>query len=521
MFKQLTEQDAGYLYLETPETPQHVGGMSLVELPAGYEGDFYEDYKKHIGSRLHLVPMLHQKLVRLPLDIDHPFWANDDQVDLDYHIRHQTVPRPGRMSQLEELVGRLHSNFLDRSRPLWEFYVIDGLESGQVAIYTKIHHAAMDGASSQLLVETMYDPTPVPRQLPPPQQAAEKTQAKLEDMVRGVAGHIARQEIRALQYLPELLKTWSHLVLPDARTLSYDKPVLPPLRPPKTPFNVGITSQRMYAVRTLPLPAFKRIAKQAGAKLNDVVLAVCAGALRRYLEDKGALPRQAMTAMVPVSLRGPGDGPVANQNALFLCSLATDLADPWQRLLAIRESSAEQKQLLGSLKDALLPDMSIPGGGMLVRNLVDLAQRAGLAERLPPLYNLVVSNVAGPPVPLYIAGARLLSFYPCSIPFHGMALNITCESYCDALDFGLIACRRTVPDLAELADGLGESLAELVQSAAEQAAPPAPPPVESAPARPARARAAAAAAPASPARSRSRRARPAASTPTGENEVTP
>lgn len=466
MFKQLTEQDASYLYLETPETPQHVGGLSLVELPAGYAGDFYADYKRHIGQRVHLVPLLHQKLVDLPFDIDHPFWADSGAVDLDYHIRHQTLPRPGRISQLEELVGRLHSNFLDRSRPLWEFYVIDGLESGQVAIYTKIHHAAMDGASSQTLAGVMYDLTPEPRKLPPPPaaSAAEATPG-VEQMLRGVGEHLARQEIRALQYVPDVLKAWAKLVLPDVQTLRYERAVLPPLRPPKTIFNVAITSQRSYAIRSWPLGRFKRIAKQADATVNDVVLAVCAGALRRYLKDKGALPEKSLTAMVPVSLHKPGEPATGNQDAAMLCTLATDEADAMQRLVRIHEAMLDQKRLLNNIKNTLLPDLSFLGSGALLRGMVDLYRRAKLADRLPPWSNLFISNVPGPPVPLYIAGARLLSMYPCSIPFHGSALNITVQSYNDNLDVGLTACRHTVPDLAELADLLGEALAELEQAA--------------------------------------------------------
>ncbi len=472
MFKQLSEQDASYLYLETPETPQHVGGVSLVELPPDYQGDFFEDYKRHIASRIHLIPMLHQKLVQLPFDIDHPFWTDDDQVDVDYHIRHQTVPRPGRISQLEELVGRLHSNFLDRSRPLWEFYVIDGLESGQVAIYTKIHHAAMDGAASQNLIAMMYDPTPQPRSFPPPERKpGNQEKIDIPEVLRGMAGHFLRQEVRALQYLPEVLKAWAKVVLPDAETLQYGKPVLPPLRTPQTLFNVGITSQRTYAMRTLPLSRFKRVAKATDAKLNDVELAVCAGALRRYLQDHDALPKPPLTAMVPVSLNTPGEPAQANQNAAVLCSLATDVADPLKRLALIREGMLDQKRLLSNIKNALLPDLSFVGSGALVRGMVDLYRRAKLADRLPPLANLVVSNVAGPPVPLYIAGARLLSFYPCSIPFHSTALNITVESYCDSLDFGLIGCRRTVPDLAELADHLGEELGALEQALAARDTP--------------------------------------------------
>lgn len=482
MFEQLSDQDASFLYLETLETPQHVGGVSLVQLAEGYRGDFFADYRAQIAGRIAHVPLLHRKLVTLPFDIDHPFWVHEPEVDLDYHVRLQRLPSPGRISQLEELVGRLHSNFLDRSRPLWEFYVIEGLESGLVAIYTKIHHAGMDGAASQQLIATMYDPTPEPRHFaPPPREAppGDGGRPGVEKMLRGVAEHVVRQEIRALQFVPELLKAWSRLALPDAQTLSYENTLLPPPPPPpKTLFNGAITSQRAYAARTLSLKRCKAVARAADAKVNDVVLALCAAALRRYLLERDALPRQPMTAMVPVSLREPGDTAAANQNTVILCSLATDLADPLARLAAIRASSAEQKRLLGNIRNLLLPDLSLVGSGLVMRGVVDLYRRAKLADQLPPLANLTVSNVPGPPVPLYIAGARLLSFHPCSIPYHGQALNITVESYCDSLDFGLVACRRTVPDLAELADALAPALDELEAAVQAAAAPPAPAPAK-------------------------------------------
>ena len=471
--EQLSEQDAGFLYLETPETPQHVGGVSLVQLPAGYDGDFFEDYRRHIASRMHLIPLMHRKLVAMPFDIDHPYWIEDDAVDIDYHIRQQTLPSPGRLSQLEELVGRLHSNFLDRSRPLWEFYIIKGLENGQVAIYTKIHHAAMDGGASGHLVATMYDPTPVPRQLPPAPAKHPHTEDRLSVplALRGLAEHVVRSEIRALQAVPDVLKALSRIALPDADTLKFDRPHLPPLRPPRTLFNVAITSQRVYAARSLPMARFKRIAKLADVKLNDVVLAVCSAVLRGYLKDHGDLPKATLTAMVPVSLREAGDTTSSNQNAAMMCSLATDVADPVKRLAAIKVSTSDQKKQLANLRDLLVPDLSLMGTAPVMRGVVDLYRRARLADRLPPLANLPISNVPGPPVPLYIAGARLLTMSPCSMPYHGQSLNITVESYCDALDFGLVACRRTVPDLAELADRLLPALDELEAAVQRKFAP--------------------------------------------------
>lgn len=460
--KQLDEQDASYLYLETPETPMHVGGLSLVQLPEGYTGDYYEDYKAHIASRLHLTPMLTRKLLELPYDIAHPVWINDDNVDLDYHIRQVTLPRPGTRRQLEERVARLHSNFLDRSRPLWEFYVIDGLEDGQIGVYTKVHHAAMDGAASQALVTALHDLSAVPRQYPVLADAKPSKESTAPLNVIGtVLKHFLQQEIRTAQLLPELLKTWASIALPNAETLKYPGAVSPPPRAPRTVFNVDITSQRAYAARSLPLADVKAIAKAANVKINDVVMALSSAVLRRYLQKRDGLPLSTMTAMVPVSLRESGDNEMNNQNSMMLCSLGTNLADPKDRLMAIATSAAEQKKLIKTVKNLLVPEISFIGSGIILRGMIDIYRRTKLAERIPPLANLTVSNVQGPPVPLYLAGARVTTFYPVSIPAHASALNITVQSYCQALDIGLTACRSTVPDVVEMADDFSVALEEL------------------------------------------------------------
>jgi hypothetical protein len=281
--------------------------------------------------------------------------------------------------------------------------------------------------------------------------------------VQGVLAHFVRQEIRAVQFVPELMKAWTNLLLPNLETLRYDRLPKTPSTP-RTLFNVDITNQRLYAARTLSLSALKKLGKATGTTLNDVVLAVCSGALRDYLLAKDALPAQPMTTMVPVSARGATDADSANQNSMFVCSIASDLPDAYERLLAIHESALEQKKRLDNVKNLLLPDLAVVGQGGIMRHLVELYGRAKLAQRLPLFANLTISNIPGPPIPLYLAGLRVLSLYPCSIPFHGTALNITVQSYGDRLDFGLIACRRTVPDLPQLADGLSASWNELQQA---------------------------------------------------------
>jgi len=465
--KQLEDQDASYLYLETPETPMHVGGLNLIELPDAYNGNFYDDYKAHIARRLHLVPLLTRKLLTLPLDLAHPLWVSSDALDIDYHVRQVTLPAPGTQRQLEEMVARLHSNPLDRSRPLWEFYVIDGLENGQRAIYTKIHHAAMDGAASQQLVTAMHDTTAVAREMPPPAVAVHKDDLAPGKVVEEVVRHFLRQEIRTAYFVPELMKAWAHLVLPDVDTLKYEGVITPAPRAPRTLFNVDITSQRAYAARTLQFSDIKGIAKQAHVTVNDVVLALCSTVLRRYLAEKGALPQTSLTAMVPISLRDANDKDAGNQNSMMICSLGTQLATAAQRLACVTESTHQQKRLIKNVRNLLVPELSFVGSGLVMRGLVDLNRRAKLTERLPLLANLFISNVQGPPVPLYLAGGRVLSFYPVSIPSHNAALNITVQSYGKSLDIGLTACRRTLPDIVALADLFVPALEELKAEVSE------------------------------------------------------
>src|SRR6185503_306751 len=282
----------------------------------------------------------------------------------------------------EALVALLHAHPLDRNRPLWEFYVIDGLASGQLAIYTKMHHAAMDGAASQALIATMYDPTPARRTLGAP-ETDDGQRGSLKNIVKGLLAARARRAIRAIELLPQLAVALTRLALPDAKTLRYRAiPRMP--RSAKTLVNVGITNQRIYAARTLPLPLVKQIARASKTKVNDVVLAICSGALRAYLQDKRAMPLRSLTAAVPISARDPADLTTANLNGMFICSLASDIADPYQRLLAIHRSTVQQKQLFDHLKTFPVPDVILPGIGAIARTLIEAYGRSRWVGR-PPL----------------------------------------------------------------------------------------------------------------------------------------
>jgi len=466
--------DASFLYMETPQTPMHVAGFSIIELPREFKGNFYEVYKRHIAARLHLFPVLKKKIVPVPWDIDHPIWVDDDELDIDYHVRHLGLPEPGTVEQLEELVGRLHSNFLDRSRPLWEFYVIDGLADGHHAIYTKIHHAAVDGGAGMALTNMMYDTSPAGRQIEPAPARGEHPEDRPDPLalLGSAYRNMLSQQVGALQRLPDVLKAIASVVAPVVRNVvRLPAKGLPNLVAPRTMLNATITSQRAFTARSLSLAQAKAVAKETGTKLNDIVMAVSAGALRRYLLEKHGLPKEPLVAFVPISLRPPGNTESTNQVSGMLCSLATDIKDPVERLRAIQASTVEAKELSGKVRDATPRDFSIFGAPFVLHEAMELYGRSHLADRLPPPANVVVSNVPGPQAPLYVAGARVLTLYPVSIPAHGMALNITVQSYCGSLDFGLTACRKTVPELRKLADYLDEALAELHEAVFGSAPP--------------------------------------------------
>jgi diacylglycerol O-acyltransferase / wax synthase len=458
--KHLSGLDATFLHTETPETPMHVGGLHLLELPAGYEGDFYEDVQAHVASRMHLSEIFTRKLALMPFELSNPVWVEDDDVDLDYHVRRVTLPRPGTLRQLEQYVGRLHSTLMDRSRPLWEFYVIDGLQGGRVAMYTKVHHAGIDGQAGSAFAQAIMSLEPHPEPIKAPRHKARRNnryQLGVAELAGAAISNTLQQYVKLVKTFPDMARAVQSLIVPQPRsegTSLWQQPKNLNLLGPRTPLNVAITNQRAYAVRSIPLAEVKQAGKKLGVSLNDVVMGLCAGALRRYLADHGKLPKKPMTAAIPVSMRAPGDTSSNNQVSMTVMTLATDVADPIERIERIRESSTAAKNLMGSIKAAIPTDYPSFGAPWLMSGLASMYDRSRLADRLPPVANVVISNVPGAQAALYFADAKLLTYYPVSIPSHGMALNMTVQSYNGSLDFGLIACRRAVPDVDVIADYL-------------------------------------------------------------------
>jgi diacylglycerol O-acyltransferase len=455
--KHLSGLDATFLHLETPEMPMHVGSLNVLDLPKGYQGDFYEDAKQFMASRIHLADVFTRKLALMPFDMTNPVWVADDDIDLDYHVRHITLPRPGTNRQLQQYVARLHSTLLDRSRPMWEFFIIDGLKSGQVALYTKVHHAGIDGQAGVALGKAIFDLEPTGRVVKPPRARARSSgyQLGMAELATAALRNTAQQYVKLFKMAPAIARALGGLAKPDEKAAEKDAATAPKkfnLFAPRTSLNVSITNQRTFAGRTISLAETKHIAKHFGVSLNDVVMATVAGALRHYLADNNELPAKPLVAGVPVSLREAGDDTANNQASMILVSLATDITDPVQRLKAINASSNSSKSTMNRFKAVILDDFPTFAAPWLVSGIASMVGRSGLVNLLPPAANVAISNVAGAPFPMYFAGALVTSYYPVSIASHGTALNVTVQSYNGRMDYGLIACRRAVPDITEIGD---------------------------------------------------------------------
>ncbi|MFM2399596.1 MAG: hypothetical protein RL341_1753 [Pseudomonadota bacterium] len=462
--KHLSGLDAAFLHLETPETPMHVGALHLLDV-SHVIGEVFDAVKHHILSRMHLAPMFTRKLALMPFDLANPAWIHDGDIDIDYHIRRIVLPKPGTLEQLETYAGRLHSSLLDRSRPLWEFYVIEGLRDGRVGFYTKLHHAALDGQGAVALGNAILDLTPEGRKIEKPQASHhdEPYQPAVDELVKSSIANLFGQLKSMAKNTPAVAKAVLAAAVPKRGEDGQRTSLIPRglLMGPRTPLNVAVTNQRAFATLSLPLAEVKAIGKAVDGTLNDAVMALCAGALRAYLQERNALPKKPLVAAVPVSLREKGDTSTNNQASMMLASLATNIADPIKRLLAIKESMASAKAMTGNFKSVIPTDFPSLGVPWLMSGVASLYGRSRIANSFTPLANVVISNVPGAPVPLYMGGARILSFYPLSIVVHGVALNITVQSYDGKMDFGFIACRRAMPDVRDLAQHVHAAFNEL------------------------------------------------------------
>ena len=465
--KSLSGLDGTFLHLETPETPMHVGSLHLFDLPPGYRRDFYTEIRRLLAHSLDMAPLYRRRLADMPLHFANPAWADGGAVDLDYHVRRHKLPRPGSRLQLERCTARLHAALMDRRRPLWEVHVIEGLQGGQVAFYMKVHHAVLDGAAGVALARALFDIAPRQGRAT---GSAEAIPARAEHPGRvSLAGaalrHDAAQYVKLVRHLPEVFRLLAGIV----KSAGGRDPAPSSLRQnfsfgPKTPLNVAITAERGFAGVSIPLADAKAIAAGQEAKLNDVVLTLCSGALRRYLAHRGGIPKKPLIATMPISLRESGNTDFTTQATLSLVSLATHIADPLRRLRAIRDASGAMKSAARRARSVIPTDFPSIGVPWLVGGLAALYGKTKLASAIPPIANLVISNVPGPQETLYAAGLPMRAYFPLSIVEHGLGLNITVMSYAGSLDFGIVAARKAMPDPRKLAQALLEAHEELKQS---------------------------------------------------------
>jgi diacylglycerol O-acyltransferase / wax synthase len=452
--KLISPTDSMFLLGESREHPMHVGGLGVYEPPDGMSGsDFLHDLHQDMVEHQDFQPTFRKHPATLLGGIANIGWTFDDDVDLDYHLRRSGLPAPGRVRDLLELTSRLHGTLIDRHRPLWEAHLVEGLNDGRFAVYVKFHHALIDGVSALKLTQRSLSTDPddtelrVPWNLPPKRPSSGPEQPSLLRTLTRTAGSVAA-------LAPSTVSLARAALLEQRLTL--------PFGAPRTMFNVPIGGARRVAAQSWSLDRIKSIKQAAGVTVNDVVLAMCAGALRHYLVEQNALPDEPLIAMVPVSLRSEAEADSGgNMTGVLLCNLATDTDDPAKRLEAIHNSMRDNKKVFSQL-----PKMQALALSAMLMSPMALTLLPGVVSSVRPPFNIVISNVPGAREPLYWKGARLDGNYPLSIALDGQALNITLVNNAGNLDFGLVGCRRSVPHLQRLLGHLEDSLKELERAVA-------------------------------------------------------
>ncbi len=449
MSTKLNALDLAFLSLEKQSTPVNVASLLIFDIPEGYEGNYTRDLVENLEKQKPNPPFDQRLSATSTAKL--PSWVTDDQFDIHYHVRHSALPKPGTMSDLMELVSRIHSRLLDRERPLWEFYLIEGLEGNRFAIYMKMHHAAIDGMGGIEIMESCLSLTPDQPVKAPWSGLSKKMLSKTKEKkpIAERAANIKRKAGERGKLVADLSKiVWNQ----SLKTIGVRDNIAPaPFTAPKSLFNVPITGARRFAVKNVALSEIKSVGKQAGATVNDIVLAMCAGALRKYMTEKEALPKKSLMASVPVSVRQVNRS--GNQITYVAANLATDEPDSLKRLQKISASTYNAKAEIQDLAPGAATSFAVVAQG-----LVGVMNQLNITEMLPPPANVTISNVPGPREPLYFGDAKLQATYPLSVLIDGQSLNITVVSYCDTVGFGLMACRDTIPDVTKLADYIESAL---------------------------------------------------------------
>ena len=462
----LSGLDASFLYFETPAHLMHVCGLLTLDTATMRSEYEFGAARTMLRERLEAAPEFRRKLHNPVLNVDHPVWVDDEDFDIEHHVRRAAVPAPGGERELADVCADIAAQPLDRRRPLWEMWLIEGCADGSLAVLTKMHHATVDGVSGASLVSALCSLEP---DAPPFAGLHERTspspRPRDRDIVLDGMLGMARRPLRLAQVLPHTLAT-----VPDwVRRARRGSAMPAPFSAPRTSFNATVTGHRTVAFTQVDLAEVKEIKNAFGTTVNDVVLSICSGALRRYLADRDELPDSPLIAMVPVSVHGKTKRGGTNKVSGMFASLASDVADPVDRLRAIARTNRAAKEHHQTLSASLLQDWAQFAAPNTFGLAVRVYSRLRLAERHPVIHNLVISNVPGPPMPIYFMGARITGFFPFGPVFHGAGLNITVLSNDGHLDVGLIACRELAPDLWALAEDIPAALAELLDAARERA----------------------------------------------------
>ncbi len=481
--RQLTGLDAQFLALESPRQAGHVGALAVLDPSTRPDGRLeLEDIQTMITERLPLLPPFRWRLKQVPFGLDYPYWIDDPDFDLEYHVRELAIPPPPTDEKVAEQVARIFARPLDRSRPLWELYLIHGLDDGNIGLLTKIHHSAVDGMSGAEILGVLLDLSPEGRDPPPPQSngAGDQEPGALEMLARALVGapRYVERVIRATpSTLPNLEDTPILGDIPGAHTVGRISARLARalrgrpsrmlertnLTPPKTSFNGRVSAHRRFAFGRLPLDEVKQVKNHYGCTVNDVVVSICAGAVRRWLIEHDELPDTPLIAQVPVSVRTEEQfGTYGNRIGMMSPPVYTNIADPVERLEQTHEALRAAKERHKALPAQLLQDATqfIPPAVFARASQVTFS----LAAARRPMWNLVISNVPGPQFPLYCAGAMMVAHYPVSVITDGMGLNITVMSYMGSVDIGIVADREQMRDVWKLIGWMRDSLGELATS---------------------------------------------------------
>jgi diacylglycerol O-acyltransferase / wax synthase len=469
--KRLGGTDALFLSLETPAWHQHVGGLTILDT----EGSdiTFERVVAQIEQRLPLAPKFRWKLKSVPLHLDRPVWVDDPDFDVRNHTRSVRVAAPGGPREVAEVANELFSTQLDRSKPLWELWYLEGLANGRAGMAMKYHHCLLDGMAGASLATVLADlePNPDPSTLPPPppeeQSSAGAPPNDFALLARSVPS-LAARPFHAVRYVGAGAARLAAM----ANVFRRDEGARAMMRSPKTPFNARIGPKRALAFASVSLDDVRQLKQKHGVKVNDVVLALCAGALRSYLDRAGELPDDPLVSGVPVSTRADGDTAMDNQVASMFVSLATNEADPIERLHAIYQSSHSAKEMMKAVRARQIQSIGEVASPLILATAIRAVYETQLIARSPARVNTLVSNIPGPPIPIYMCGARVAGIYASSVILEGMGVNVTLLSYVDRIDFGVHVDPELVPDPWEIAEGIPAALAELME--ASSLGPPTP-----------------------------------------------